>query len=525
MAVPTNWKDNNRHLQILRNAEKGRYGVIAAIAYNLEQIYGLVAAAEQAQSPLILQFFPWAVTYADGLLVRTAKESISRASVPISIHLDHAQDEKIIKHAADNLPFDSIMVDMSHYEKDENLEKTATWVNYCHERGIATEAEPGRIEGAEDGVMDTAGLEASKTTPEEVDQFIATGVDALAPAFGNVHGEYGKQGPQLDFERFDSIQKQIDGRVRVALHGTNGFPSDLMRQCIAAGATKINVNKLVLDEYYMHLKHQVSRDVEMDPACDDASSNSSDSGYETITVGDEWIAIVMKYNEVEAAKNSKVDLCFLASIWSPIASEDRLKIMLDWHHWVFLFDDQFDEGHLKEDPTAAAEEISQNIAIMGGDAPRYTADSNPIRYVFQRCWDAISEVSSPEMQNRWIDQHKRYFAQLLVQVDQQVSGQNFIRDVDEYMNMRRGTIGVYPAINLTEYGSNINLPQHVYENPSLQECMTVSADLVILVNDVLSYRKDLALGVDHNLISLLMEKYGLNIQKAMDEIASKQVVT
>lgn len=202
MAVPTNWKDNNRHLQILRNAEKGRYGVIAAIAYNLEQIYGLVAAAEQAQSPLILQFFPWAVTYADGLLVRTAKESISRASVPISIHLDHAQDEKIIKHAADNLPFDSIMVDMSHYEKDENLEKTATWVKYCHERGIATEAEPGRIEGAEDGVMDTAGLEASKTTPEEVDQFIATGVDALAPAFGNVHGEYGKQGPQLDFERY-----------------------------------------------------------------------------------------------------------------------------------------------------------------------------------------------------------------------------------------------------------------------------------------------------------------------------------
>ncbi|KAF4826986.1 Cytochrome P450 monooxygenase BOT4 [Colletotrichum tropicale] len=304
----------------------------------------------------------------------------------------------------------------------------------------------------------------------------------------------------------------------------------------------------------------------MDPACDDASSNSSDSGYETISltspmqskperkqiakrppfvripelfgsimstklvvnpnyfevkaIGDEWIASVMTYDEAEAAKNSKVDLCFLASIWSPIASEDRLKIMLDWHHWVFLFDDQFDEGHLREDPAAAAEEISQNIAIMGGDAPRYTADSNPIRYVFQRCWDAISEVSSLEMQNRWIDQHKRYFGQLLVQVDQQVSGQNFTRDVDEYMNMRRGTIGVYPAINLTEYGSNIKLPQHVYEHPSLQECMTVSADLVILVNDVLSYRKDLALGVDHNLISLLMEKDGLSVQQAMDEIGN-----
>ncbi|GKT75028.1 fructose-bisphosphate aldolase protein [Colletotrichum tofieldiae] len=259
MSVPVHWRDNNRTIQILRKAEKERYGVIAAIAYNLEQIHGLVTAAVEARSPLIIQFFPWAVTFADGLLVRAAKDAVSRASVPISIHLDHAQDEKIIQHAADNLPFDSIMVDMSHYEKKENLEKTAKWVRYCHERGIATEAEPGRIEGAEDGVMDTAGLEANKTTPEEIAEFIATGVDSLAPAFGNVHGEYGEQGPQLDFERLEKIRLQISGRVRLALHGTNGFPPDLMKQCIAAGATKINVNKLVLDGYYTHLKSQVTQ--------------------------------------------------------------------------------------------------------------------------------------------------------------------------------------------------------------------------------------------------------------------------
>ncbi|KAG9254334.1 Presilphiperfolan-8-beta-ol synthase [Emericellopsis atlantica] len=234
--------------------------------------------------------------------------------------------------------------------------------------------------------------------------------------------------------------------------------------------------------------------------------------------GDRWIARVMKFDKTTAAKNAKVDLCFLASIWSADASEDRLVTMLDWNHWVFLFDDQFDEGHLMEDPAAAAEEVKQTIAIMGGDAPRYTPESNPIRYVFQTCWDAISAVSSQEMQQRWIDQHKRYFAQLLVQVDQQVSGQNFTRDVDAYMDLRRGTIGVYPAINLAEYGADIKLPQHVYEHPSLQECMNVSADLVTLVNDVLSYRKDLKLGVDHNLISLLVEGNHLTIQQAVDKI-------
>ncbi|KAK1762717.1 ketose-bisphosphate aldolase [Phialemonium atrogriseum] len=258
MAAPDDWKATNRTIQILKAAEEGKYGVIAAIAYNIEQILGLVRAAEKAHSPLIIQFFPWAITFSDGLLVRTAADAARRAKVPISIHLDHAQDEAIIKRAADELPFDSIMVDMSHYEKAENLAKTARWVRYCHERRIATEAEPGRIEGGEDGVMDTADLEASKTTPEEVDDFIATGVDALAPAIGNVHGEYGPEGPQLDFERFAAIRAQVNGRVRLVLHGTNGFKSELMKECIAAGVSKINVNRLVLDDYYTHLRSQVS---------------------------------------------------------------------------------------------------------------------------------------------------------------------------------------------------------------------------------------------------------------------------
>ncbi|KAL1871798.1 hypothetical protein Plec18167_006948 [Paecilomyces lecythidis] len=250
------WKDRNCHKRILRDAEAGRYGVIAAIAYNIEHILGLVKAAETARSPLIIQFFPWAIESTDGLLVRTAADAAKHASVPISIHLDHAQSEAIIKRAAE-LPFDSIMVDMSHHEKDVNLKKTHELVRYCNERQKATEAEPGRIEGGEDGVMDTAGLEACMTTAEEVEQFLDTGVDVLAPAIGNVHGEYGPRGPQLDFERLQKIRSQASGRVNLALHGTNGFSPELMKSCVAAGVTKINVNRLVLDDYYNHLRQNV----------------------------------------------------------------------------------------------------------------------------------------------------------------------------------------------------------------------------------------------------------------------------
>lgn len=276
-APATSWKDDNRHVAILRNAEAGQYGVVAAIAYNIEQVLGLVRAAETARSPLIIQFFPWAIEATNGLLVRAAADAAKRASVPISIHLDHAQSETIIKRAAE-LPFDSIMVDMSHYEKDVNLKKTRELVRYCNEHQKATEAEPGRIEGGEDGVMDTAGLEACMTTSEEVDEFVDTGVDVLAPSFGNVHGEYGSAGPQLDFERsvvrweisqshlltvtlirFEKIRSQANGRVRLALHGTNGFAPELMKHCVAAGVSKINVNRLVLDDYYDHLRMNVDK--------------------------------------------------------------------------------------------------------------------------------------------------------------------------------------------------------------------------------------------------------------------------
>lgn len=191
----------NKTYQILKAAEEGQYGVVAPIAYNIENILSFIRAAEAKRSPLIIQVFPWAITFSDGLLVRAAALAAKTASVPVAIHLDHAQDEAMIRHAADNLPFDSIMVDMSHYEMEENLAKTKELVAYCHARGIATEAEPGRIEGGEDGIADTADLEGALTTEEQVEDFVATGIDFLAPAFGNVHGEYGTRGPVLEFDR------------------------------------------------------------------------------------------------------------------------------------------------------------------------------------------------------------------------------------------------------------------------------------------------------------------------------------
>ena len=282
--------EDNQSVKILRAAEEGGYGILAVCCvsfstfaiiwsragnpskdniqlltywqssqYNLEAILAVVRAAEKKRSPAMILLFPWALHYASSLIVTMAARACRTASVPISLHLDHAQDEAVIKQAA-SLPFDSIMVDMSHYDKVENLARTKALVRHCHERGIACEAEPGRIEGGEDGVKDTADLEGMLTTPDEAMQFVDTGIDFLAPAFGNVHGLYGPRGIQLDYERLDSIHKVIGPRnISLVLHGTDGFTQDIMRRCIGHGITKINVNSIIREKYAEVVKDTIGR--------------------------------------------------------------------------------------------------------------------------------------------------------------------------------------------------------------------------------------------------------------------------
>jgi fructose-bisphosphate aldolase, class II len=243
----------NRTLAILEAAAKGRYGVLAAIAYNVEQLTALIRAAEAVRSPLIVQLFPSTLKQLPSL-VWAASAASKSASVPVSLHIDHAQDEQQIRDIVATLPVDSVMVDMSHHEHDENLRKTRELTELCQKNGIAVEAESGRINGGEDGIADTGDLEALFTTPDEVDDFLKVGVQMLAPSVGNIHGDYPPSGPQLQFDRLRSVGEQLQGKAQLVLHGTNDFPPELVRQCVEAGVTKLNVNKLILQCWSDHLK-------------------------------------------------------------------------------------------------------------------------------------------------------------------------------------------------------------------------------------------------------------------------------
>ncbi|OAA66437.1 Ketose-bisphosphate aldolase, class-II [Niveomyces insectorum RCEF 264] len=257
MAAPT--KETNRALAIVDHAVEHGYGVIATCCYNLEGILASVRAAEAKNSPVIIQLFPWSIEYAHGLLLHAAKEAADKARVPVAVHMDHAQSPEIIKRSADLGGFDGIMVDMSHYEKEENMAKTRELVAYLHARGIIAEAEPGRINGGEDGVEDTGDLESILTTPEQAEEFMALGIDWLAPAFGNVHGRYGPKGPTLQYDRLERVHAATRGRVHMVLHGGSGFGEHLFRECIKRGTTKININDAFNDVYTRLLKEKAGR--------------------------------------------------------------------------------------------------------------------------------------------------------------------------------------------------------------------------------------------------------------------------
>ncbi|EEQ32691.1 fructose-bisphosphate aldolase [Microsporum canis CBS 113480] len=233
---------HNRALPLLDAAVAGKYAVPGMCCYNLEGVLATVRAAEAKRSPAMVLLFPWAIEYADGLLVQAAATACRNASVPVTLHMDHAQSPEIIKRAADMSPtFDSIMVDMSHFEKAENLALTRELVAYCNARGIATEAEPGRIEGGED--------EGLLTTPEESQEFVDTGIDWLAPAFGNVHGEYGPRGIQLEYDRLRSINEAVGKKTKLVLHGADPMTKEIFDKCIECGVSKVNINKVMNNEY------------------------------------------------------------------------------------------------------------------------------------------------------------------------------------------------------------------------------------------------------------------------------------
>ena len=227
---------------VLYNAKKGKYAVGLFNAVNLELARGIIAAAEQTGSPVIMGtaevLFPYGpleeVSY---YLLPMAK----KASVPVVIHLDHGLNKETCLKALE-LGFSSIMYDCSTDSYDENVKKVKEMADIAHSYGATIEGELGHV-GDNDGSLEGSDhmVDPSKffTDPKMAKDYVdKTGVDALAIAVGNAHGAY-KLPPKLDFERIRTIKKTVD--VPLVLHGGSGLTDDDFRQAIKEGISKVNI--------------------------------------------------------------------------------------------------------------------------------------------------------------------------------------------------------------------------------------------------------------------------------------------
>lgn len=232
-------------IDLLAAARAGGYAVGAFNVYNLEGVRAVVAAAEEARSPAMLQLHPAALAAGGAPLLALCLAAARGARVPLAVHLDHAAERAAIEQALAEGGL-SVMVDGSHLPYEDNLAFTQAMTALARARGAAVEAELGRLGGTEDGLT-VAERDARLTDPARAADFVAcTGVDALAVCIGNVHGRYSGE-PQLDFERLAAIRAAVT--VPLVLHGASGLPEALVRRAIALGVCKLNVNTEVRAAY------------------------------------------------------------------------------------------------------------------------------------------------------------------------------------------------------------------------------------------------------------------------------------
>lgn len=218
--------------------EKG-YAVGAFNFNGIEDARGIIEAAEEKNSPVILMASTSAASYFGGAAPVAAyiRALAAKTSVPVVLHIDHCTSLDMIRECVDS-GFSSVMIDASALSFEENISKTAAAVRYAKKYGVSVEGELGRLGGREENV-DVSDRDANMTDPSVVAEFVdRTGIDALAIAIGNAHGFY-KGTPKLDFDRLIKIRGLV--KCALVLHGGTGIPEEDFVKAVKCGMNKINI--------------------------------------------------------------------------------------------------------------------------------------------------------------------------------------------------------------------------------------------------------------------------------------------
>ncbi len=221
---------------ILKKAQEGTHTVGLFNTTDTDMLEGVIAAAEELNSPVIIGTAEILLPYGElSLIAPSVVARAKQAKVPVVVHYDHGLTFERCMEAL-HLGFTSIMYDGSEKEYEQNLAETREIVKIAHSFGCSVEGEIGHVGQACKG---DENLTDSYTTPDEAEAFVkATGVDAVAVSFGSAHGVYKKK-PNLNLARLQEIRARID--TPLVLHGGSGLSDDDFRNTIRDGVAKVNI--------------------------------------------------------------------------------------------------------------------------------------------------------------------------------------------------------------------------------------------------------------------------------------------
>lgn len=225
--------------EILQDAYQGHYAVGAFNCLSLEHVLGVIEAAEELRSPVILQLaevqFPYSPLELMGPMFL---DRAARAGVPVAVHLDHGQSfETCVK--AVKIGFNSVMFDGACLPFEDNVRETSAVARMAKAVGVDVEAELGKVGNTSYGTGDSEDHPDVFTDVEESAKFVElTGVDALAIAIGNLHGRYIAT-PKLNIQRLKEISAR--NNMPLVLHGGSGTSDEDFKACAHNGISKINV--------------------------------------------------------------------------------------------------------------------------------------------------------------------------------------------------------------------------------------------------------------------------------------------
>ncbi|QOV40309.1 class II fructose-bisphosphate aldolase family protein [Streptomyces ferrugineus] len=227
--------------ELITSAATARSAVAAFNVITLEHVEAVIAGAESAGSPVVLQVSENAVKFRYGRLLPLARAAVAaaeRAAVPVALHLDHIQSDDLLRQASD-AGFSSVMYDAARLPYADNLAATKAAVDWAHAQGLWIEAELGRLGGKNGEPPLDAHAPGARTDPTEAHAFVTdSGVDALAVAIGSSHAMTTRTAT-LDHDLLKRLSATLD--VPLVLHGSSGVPDAELAAAVAGGIAKVNV--------------------------------------------------------------------------------------------------------------------------------------------------------------------------------------------------------------------------------------------------------------------------------------------